>query len=185
MSSLMQSPGRVLKGKVEIFLTLKHSVETPMRCMWCAHPYVDGMVCKGCKRAITHLFKYYDPCVPGYCKRPAGRSDETTEVAEQWDDDTRAVACGRPGGTVYCSNSWNDDDSELDLLTRPSGTTTYQPRLYRIWRKPIDMLGCWVRFRWCNRLHAPDLSTPTRVYQHEFPKDAKPLTIEEAQAYWF
>ena len=31
------------------------------------------------------------------------------------------------------------------------------------WRKPVDMFGPWVRFRFLGELHAPDLSVPISV----------------------
>ena len=55
-------------------------------------------------------------------------------------------------------------------------------QLYRAYRKPAGMFGCWVVFRWNGTEHVPDLSIPIATYQ--LPKDAVPLTdIENAQSW--
>lgn len=56
------------------------------------------------------------------------------------------------------------------------------PRLYRIYRRPAGMLGCWAVFRFNGEEHVPDLSVPIKVFQ--LPRDAKPLGDDEALKYW-
>jgi hypothetical protein len=82
-----------------------------------------------------------------------------------------------PDATTFC------EDAEPVQLTRPDGSVTTRPRLYRIYRRPVGMFGCWVVFRYNGREQVPDLSVPIRVLQ--LPRDATPLTDEEAAAYWF
>lgn len=55
-------------------------------------------------------------------------------------------------------------------------------KLYRFFRKPAGMLGQFVQFRINGAVKAPDLSIPMRLARR--PRDAKPLTPEEAVAYW-
>jgi hypothetical protein len=74
-------------------------------------------------------------------------------------------------------------DSEPVRLTRPNGSTTTVPRLYRVFRKPAGMFGCWVVFRWNGKEHVPDLSVPIGV--EKLPRDATPLSDSEAANYWF
>lgn len=54
--------------------------------------------------------------------------------------------------------------------------------LYKMSRRPVDMLGCWVRFRYNGALHAPDLSIPLRVTK--LPRGAVRVTDEAASVYW-
>ena len=82
-----------------------------------------------------------------------------------------------PDSTTFC------EDAEPVILTRPDGTKSACAKLYRIWRKPVGMWGCWVVFRYNGKEHVPDLSVPISVLK--LPRDAKPLTDEEAARYWF
>src|ERR1017187_2332385 len=59
---------------------------------------------------------------------------------------------------------------------------TKLPILYRAWRKPRGMWGCWVMFQYNGKLRAPDLSVPISILK--LPKDAKRLTDEECISYW-
>lgn len=54
--------------------------------------------------------------------------------------------------------------------------------LYRAFRRPVGMLGCWVQFRYNGKIHAPDLSLPIPVA--EVPLGATRLNETEAIAYW-
>jgi len=82
-----------------------------------------------------------------------------------------------PDATTFC------DDAEPVELQRPDGTRTKVAKLYRIWRKPRGMFGCWVVFQYNGKEQVPDLSIPIAV--HKLPRDAEPLTDEEMQRYWF
>jgi hypothetical protein len=82
-----------------------------------------------------------------------------------------------PEGTAFC------DDAEPVILTKPDGSTKTVPRLYRIYRRPRGMCGCWVIFRYNGADQVPDLSIPIAI--HKLPRDATPLTDTEASAYWF
>ena len=52
----------------------------------------------------------------------------------------------------------------------------HHERLYRIFRKPAGMCGCWVVFRINGQEMVPDLSVFTRVTK--LPRDAKPVDSE-------
>lgn len=56
------------------------------------------------------------------------------------------------------------------------------PRIYIAVRQPVDMLGCWVRFRINGKLSAPDLSVPIATFK--LPRDAKPVSDEENARMW-
>ena len=55
-------------------------------------------------------------------------------------------------------------------------------QIHIAWRRPVDMLGCWIRFRLNGHLIAPDLSIPINV--DKMPRDARPLSAEENSAAW-
>ena len=57
-----------------------------------------------------------------------------------------------------------------------------RPKLYRFYRRPKGMFGCWVVFQYNNADHVPDLSCPLAMLK--LPRDAKPLTAEESTAHW-
>jgi hypothetical protein len=57
-----------------------------------------------------------------------------------------------------------------------------QPVLYRIWRKPCGMFGCWVLFRINGKECSLDHSVPTALLK--LPRDAERLTTSEASEYW-
>lgn len=82
---------------------------------------------------------------------------------------------------LRCDISTKMADSEPQHLEW-NGSFHIVPKLYRIWRKPVDMFGCWVRFRINGKLTAPDLSTPIDMVK--LPRDAEPLTDAEAIHYW-
>lgn len=82
-----------------------------------------------------------------------------------------------PDGTTFC------EDAEPVQLTRPNGTVSTCAKLYRFFRRPVDMCGCWVGFRYNGSVHYPDLSVPIAL--HVLPRDAEPLSDDEAAAYWF
>ena len=65
---------------------------------------------------------------------------------------------------------------------RPPGSFPRHPVLYRAFRKPVGMLGCWVQFRYLGRVNAPDLSLPVAV--DTVPRGAVRLTDEEIATYW-
>jgi hypothetical protein len=168
MSSLMQHHGgRDKTGrKVELLMYLQH--RDPVTCPKCDHCGADAPVgswdCTGCGREFW------------------GRKD-----TEDGDWIHRFTAIGqhpeRSDTAGACIPHRPLIDSEPVTLTRPNGTTTTCPKLYRIFRRPVGMMGCWVVFRWDNAEHVPDLSVPVTV--EKLPRDAKPLTDEEAAQYWF
>jgi len=55
-------------------------------------------------------------------------------------------------------------------------------QLYRIWRKPAGMCGCWVVFRINGQERVPDLSCPFGL--EDKPLDAEKLSAEENAAAW-
>jgi len=71
-------------------------------------------------------------------------------------------------GTTFC------DDTELD--------SSGNPRLWRFYRRPKGMCGCWVVFRVNGKDSVPDLSCPEPMLQ--LPRDAQKLTDAESVAHW-
>jgi hypothetical protein len=68
-----------------------------------------------------------------------------------------------------------------DTITDPATGKRY-PVLYRIYRRPAGMWGCWVVFRWGGKEHVPDLSCP--IDADPMPRDAKRVPDDEAIRYW-
>lgn len=85
--------------------------------------------------------------------------------------------------TCYVSDHWKQVDTEERVRFERDGKVSMEPPLYRIFRKPVGMWGCWVEFRYNGEIHVPDLSVPIRV--EKLPRDAERLTDEEAAKYWF
>lgn len=83
-----------------------------------------------------------------------------------------------PEGTTFC-----DDLEPVKLVNDKDGSIHTVPQLYRCWRKPCGMCGCWVGFRYNGKIHYPDLSIPIRI--HKLPRDAEKLSEEEMKEYWF
>jgi hypothetical protein len=54
--------------------------------------------------------------------------------------------------------------------------------LYKVARRPVGMMGCWVLFRYNGAVNAPDLSIPIRV--EKLPRGAERMPDEAASAYW-
>lgn len=76
-------------------------------------------------------------------------------------------------GSAVCG-----DDAETFI--GPDGKT--RPTIYFAYRRPVGMLGCWVQFRYCGDVHAPDLSVPISTFA--LPRDAVRMPDAEAFAYW-
>ncbi len=55
-------------------------------------------------------------------------------------------------------------------------------RIYVAYRKPVDMVGCWVRFRINGKLLAPDLSCPIAI--DKVPLGATRLTDVQSSKIW-
>lgn len=176
MSSLMQHHGcttQPRRGYVELLFYKVHPVEQhPIKCDHCGQHWHEEKRCSKCGRYFT-LIRRHTP----------GKETEDVLSLEQAmaDPEYQTVKCG--DDTCGASNWWTTEDSEPVTLTRPNGTTTTVPRLYRCWRKPVGMFGCWVVFRYNGKEHVPDLSIP--IGTEQMPRDAKPLTDDEAAGYWF
>ncbi len=174
MSSLLQHHGTTKGNRVELLMYLI-CWERSARCSECGHKQsIENTTCEGCKRQFRHRFRQYktggdklpmETLVP-YTQKLAGYPPLTCSSSE-----------------AFISERESTHDSEPQQLTRPDGSKTVCPKLYRIFRRPVDMLGCWVRFRWNGSIHAPDLSVPIQV--DTLPRDAEELTTEEACRYWF
>lgn len=80
------------------------------------------------------------------------------------------------------STTFTDYREQVELQ-RKDGSKSMQPALYRFYRKPADMCGCWVGFRYLGEVHYPDLSVPIQLF--ELPKGAERLTDDEMADYWF
>ena len=63
-----------------------------------------------------------------------------------------------------------------------NGKFVMRPPLYRIWRKPAGMWGCWVLIRLNGKEYPMDFSVPHTMYR--LPRDAKPVSAEDADKYW-
>ena len=74
----------------------------------------------------------------------------------------------RPDSTTFC------DPVELD--------SSGNPRLWRFYRRPLGMFGCWVVFRYNGEEHVPDLSVPLSLLR--LPRDVQQLTDAESVAHW-
>jgi hypothetical protein len=172
MSSLTQHRGEVRSGAVELFLYLRHYVETPMRCNHCGTNWQGSeRNCKGCGRFL---------CVVN--RHAPGGDVMHPEKVWGWDEsrafpEYAGVKSQDDVSTV--SNSWTLRDSEPIRIEGCKGDT---PRLYRIWRKPVGMCGCWVGFKLGSKISYPDLSVPIGL--EKLPKDAKALSDEESRRYW-
>lgn len=180
MSSLLQHHGCTTKhrpGYVELLMYRKERVlEKQLSCNECGHLWTKGDVnCQGCGRFVLFVREY-----PQF-----GDYKDALDIVEM----EHAIKhpnyqnCKCQNDVCTVSNRWGDKDSEPVTLTRPNGTETIVSKLYRIWRKPCGMFGCWVVFRYNGEEHVPDLSVPIGVYK--LPRDAEPLTDDEAAAYWF
>jgi len=55
-------------------------------------------------------------------------------------------------------------------------------QLYRVWRKPVGMFGCWVVFRYNGKENVPDLSCPINV--EKLPRGAEKLSAEDNAKAW-
>jgi hypothetical protein len=55
-------------------------------------------------------------------------------------------------------------------------------QLYRVWRKPVGMFGCWVVFRYNGEEHIPDLSCPFGV--PTLPRGAEKLSPADNAIAW-
>lgn len=96
----------------------------------------------------------------------------------KWDD---VYTNNVDGVGDYCPLGFHPVDSEpIELQWNDS--LHIVPKLYRIYRKPKGMFGCWVIFRFNGVDQVPDLSVPIAV--DKLPRDAKPLTNQEQIVYW-
>ena len=84
--------------------------------------------------------------------------------------------------TKHLSETVKYDSKEDSDIFPCSKCKRSHARIYMARRKPVDMLGNWVRFRYNGELHAPDLSIPIPVYK--IPRDAKALTLEKCAEFW-
>jgi len=72
-----------------------------------------------------------------------------------------------------------DKDKELAACGKCKGNHAV---LYKIARRPVGMLGCWVQFRINGEVTAPDLSVPIPL--KKLPQGAVRMGDQEADAYW-
>ena len=56
------------------------------------------------------------------------------------------------------------------------------PRLWRFFRRPVGMFGCWVVFEYNGKKQVPDLSCPFGVFQ--LPRGAEKLSDDESVKHW-
>jgi hypothetical protein len=175
MSSLLQHHGcttRQVPGKVELLMYLTRMEQDPLKCCDCGHVYVGGHVCERCGHAVSHVFTWSKE-----------HKQSVRDLYLEWPVELAEKCRNGASPTCYVSNHWREVDCETVELAKPDGTLTRVPKLYRIFRRPVGMWGCWVEFRYNGSVHAPDLSVPIRV--EKLPRDAERLTDEEAAKYWF
>lgn len=72
-------------------------------------------------------------------------------------------------------------DEPIELLACPQCGRQHE-QLYRVWRKPAGMLGCWVVFRYNGKEHVPDLSCPLGV--DKLPRGAEKLSPQDNAIAW-
>lgn len=180
MSSLLQHHGCTTTprpGKVELLLSLEHWEESPMACQNCGRPLSFPLekehVCE-CGHAIADVFHR----TQDQSRQSPGESTHW-RLWEHWSDEFNARCRSGAVKYTYASNHWRTVESEPVKVDGVKGTV---PKLYRIFRRPLGMFGCWVTFRYNGETHAPDLSVPTRV--EKLPRDAIALTDDEAARYW-
>ncbi len=178
MSSLMQHRGQIRGNKVELLMYLVAQTEQqPPQCDNCGTHSTDvnEWQCSNCKRlfwARYYLNPNPDPKDPQSMKL-------FTRRHEALGDDCYPVSSSEMAAAYLPVTSKYD----VEPVTLHWGEKDHVvPKLYRIWRKPVGMLGCWVVFKWNNEEHVPDLSVPISV--EKLPKDVEPLTDEEAIEYW-
>lgn len=184
MSSLLQHHGCTTDyrpGKVELLMCLEHWIEEPMKCMNCGRevffPLQREHFCE-CGVAIADVFhRSMDQA-----RKHPGESIHWM-MWEFWSEEMNAKCRSEKVKYSYCGNHWRTVDSEPQEIQDDKGKWHKVPKLYRIFRKPTGMWGCWVTFRYNGSEHAPDLSVPIHV--EKLPRDAEPLTEEEAKKYWF
>lgn len=184
MSSLLQHHGCTTtpqRGRVELLMYLTKWVEEPMKCMNCGRevffPLQREHFCE-CGQLIGDVFHYTES---------EGRkcpSDSTNwRMWEHWSEELNERCRSGKYQYTYAANRWKEVDAEEAVRFERDGKVSLVPPLYRIFRKPVGMFGCWVTFRYNGDVHAPDLSVPIRV--EKLPRDAVRLTDEEAARYWF
>lgn len=173
MSSLLQFRGQIKNGKVGLLFYLQIQLPTiPIHCNNCLTPLVaDEWDCLDCK--LPFCGKRTEQ---GWQNRSEVLGDNAWE-GYQW---TSQYGIKSAGATITIPYPI---DAEPIQLTHPDGSISIQPQLYRCWRKPVGMFGCWVVFRYNGTENVPDLSCPISTLQ--LPRDAKPLSVEEQQQYWF
>ena len=181
MLSLMQHRGQQCpKRGVELLVYLvKWSPLLSPRCDHCGTPVEltpDGLALASweCSNPECHR-----PFWGGCLTKGSDDSKHFRRTTEQW----TGVDVSRGTAGVYVPTQFKEY-CEVVTLTHsdPAKGTMTVPRLYRIWRKPVDMMGCWVGFKISGETSYPDLSCPTDLF--ELPRDAKPLTDAEAVAAW-
>lgn len=169
---------------------LVHHSEKPIRCMECSHPWEQGHSrCQKCGRFILSVRKY---------ENPHQKYKETTVLISHGDfygrrngvayEDSEYTAFCKENketqiGVTSCRNSWEKVDSEPVVLPHPRKGKSTVPKLYRVWRKPVNTCGHFVGFKISGEVTYPDLSCPTSL--EKLPRDAEALTDEEAAKYWF
>lgn len=173
MSSLLQHHGTIRGGKVELLMYLVHHVEKrPMSCDHCGAPWEpENPHCPQCERFIGMVIRHH----------PDGEREEILLPVDAYKHPAYQQ-CQCLDHVTSISNWWTTADSEPVTLTRSNGNEMVAPKLYRIWREPVGMMGCWVGFRYNGEVHYPDLSTP--IDEFKLPRDAEALTDEEAIHYW-
>lgn len=96
-------------------------------------------------------------------------------------DESNVFPAWQYGVGERCDISFHRVDSEpVQLVWK--GKKHIVPKLYRIWRKPAGMFGCWVVFRINGKEQVPDLSCPIGL--PKLPRDAVALTDAEAIESW-
>lgn len=163
MSSLMQHRGAITKRGVELLMYLE-TTEEYASCDQCGKEQdLENAECAGCGKKFAQRFRH---------------DGNPMEVLIPYED--RAQGSGMGASIGRHSRTF---DTEPVELVRPNGTRTTCAKLYRVFRKPAGMFGCWVVFRWNGAEHVPDLSVPIGV--KKLPRDAQALSNEEASRYWF
>ena len=169
MSSLLQHRGIIDKRGVELLMYLR-TTEVYARCDHCGvRQDLENTACDGCKKPFALRFRGAST---------DGKYTSNMEVLIPYDQRT---APDSNWSEPSIGNTSHTFDTEPVEFAGRAGATC--PKLYRIFRRPAGMFGCWVVFRWNGKTHVPDLSVPIAV--DALPRDAKPLTDIEAETYWF
>ena len=79
-------------------------------------------------------------------------------------------------------SSYNPSPNSHSFTEPTELDSSGNPRLWRFYRRPAGMFGCWVIFRYNGMDNVPDLSCPLSMFN--IPRGAEKLSDEESVKHW-